>query len=403
MSEEACEKLLSWARDRGIEVHGIEFRPIPGAGMGMIATKPLKRDERILYVPTSALRTIDTVRSRLKKSLPAGTKVHAMLAADLALDGPRSKYAPWNAVLPSREDLLTSMPLAWQDTRLHALLPQPAQRLLRAQQSKFARDWAAVQHALASSSSSSLPRLNAKARTVARADYLYAWLLANTRTFYHTTPRTARLPRDDRMVLQPVADLFNHTGSAASDGDGGGCEVSFTPGGFSVRAVRAYAPGEEVRICYGRHGNDFLLVEYGFVLPGAENEWDEAGLDEAVVPELTDAQRAVLEEKGFLGGYVLDGRTVCYRTLVAVRLMCAGSVEEWERLVDEGEDGGEAMQREVDRVLRGILEKYRGRIDGTIREVEGSEAGEACQRAMLATRWRQIRRLVEQAIERLQF
>ena len=34
------------------------------------------------------------------------------------------------------------------------------------------------------------------------------------------------------------------------------------------RAARAFAPGDEVRISYGRHPGDFLLVEYGFVMGG---------------------------------------------------------------------------------------------------------------------------------------
>lgn len=52
MSAEDCERLLSWATDRGIELHGIEFRPIPGAGVGMVATKPLKvRSITICNIP----------------------------------------------------------------------------------------------------------------------------------------------------------------------------------------------------------------------------------------------------------------------------------------------------------------------------------------------------------------
>lgn len=42
---EACEELLRWAGDQGIELYGIEPRPIPGRGIGMVATKPLKVEE----------------------------------------------------------------------------------------------------------------------------------------------------------------------------------------------------------------------------------------------------------------------------------------------------------------------------------------------------------------------
>jgi len=39
---EAYEDLLNWARDQGIELHGIEPRPLPGRGIGVVATKSIK-------------------------------------------------------------------------------------------------------------------------------------------------------------------------------------------------------------------------------------------------------------------------------------------------------------------------------------------------------------------------
>lgn len=192
------------------------------------------------------------------------------------------------------------------------------------------------------------------------------------------------------MVLQPVADLFNHADV--------GCEVSFDAASFTIVTDRAYAEGDEVYICYGRHTNDFLLVEYGFVL--GENQWDEVCLDDAILPELSKKHKEVLEEEGFLGKYVLDQGTVCYRTQVALRLLCV-SLEEWRRFVVEGQDG-EVVQEEVDELLVEILERYRGTVEGTIREIEGIEIGLPCQRAVLALRWRQIRGLIDQTIERLE-
>jgi hypothetical protein len=39
---EVYDELLRWAEDRGVELHGVAPRPIPGRGMGMVATKPLE-------------------------------------------------------------------------------------------------------------------------------------------------------------------------------------------------------------------------------------------------------------------------------------------------------------------------------------------------------------------------
>lgn len=288
-------------------------------------------------------------------------------------------------MIPSRDSILTTLPLAWESgALLHTYLPKPARTLLHHQTTKFTRDWTAIQQHQPPSPKTKTP--------LTRTDYLYTWLLTNTRTFYHSTPTTAKLPRDDRMALQPIADLFNH----AADG---ACEVAFTPAGFDVTAERGYAEGEEVCICYGKHSNDFLLVEYGFVL--GENKWDEVCLDDAVLPELGDERREVLEERGFLGGYVLDAGTVCYRTQVALRLMCV-PVGEWEGLVEEGEDGGEVVQREVNRLLVGILRRYRGTVEETIQELEVLEVGHPEQREVLVTRWQQIRGLIDLTIKRLE-
>jgi hypothetical protein len=432
-----------------------------------------------------------------------------------------SPYAPWNAVLPTPADL-TSMPLVWPPA-LQVLLPGPAAKLLAAQQAKLARDWAAVRDAgILPDSGDTTPADGEVPQT-----YRHAWLLVNTRTFYYeaplptaTTPSTtagAATPRrrpgantkrqqpppppqqqqqqagkrasntDDNMALQPVADLFNHDGAA-------GCGVAFDAASFVVKAARAHAAGDEARIRYGRHGGDFLAVEYGFV-PDGGDEWDEVGLDEVILPRLqrggeeeeeeerpgegggvdekarkrkrkdsscnsnnnnkapTDAgqkaaaerrqQRAArwrdrLEERGFLGGYVLDQRTVCYRTQVALRALLAlekaeerdekeqkgekkkkqkkegadgnddddDGCDAWSRFVD-GLDDGDAEQPAADALLAGLLEAYRaGAVAERIRRVEkrGGDlraVGESCQRDLLVARWRQADRLLELTIERL--
>ncbi|KAL2149876.1 hypothetical protein VTH82DRAFT_7552 [Thermothelomyces myriococcoides] len=416
------DELVAWAQDKGVELHGVIPRELPGRGVGIVVTKHVKPGDLLLRIPSSVLRTADTVRPEVKESLPKDTKVHALLAADLALDSPTSEYRIWNAVVPSREAIMTSLPLAW-DPRLHPFLPKPALTILRKQQAKFNRDWAVIQQSpLAAGSSTSATTTTtttttsstAKTGTITRQTFLHTWLLVNTRTFYYETARgVASRARDDRIVLQPVADLLNHaaTGHATAgfataaadadasennDGSGGGG----AKGSFSVWAEREYRPGDEVHICYGRHHNDLLLVEYGFVL--ADNRWDEAGVDDAVLPALTARQRALLDERGFLGEYVLDSDTVCYRTQVALRLLCCASAAQWERLVNDGEDGGEALQEDVDRLLVRLLKKYRAAVvEAKIRELENLEIGLPSQREILRIRWQQIRRLIDRTIDRL--
>ncbi|KAK0633604.1 hypothetical protein B0T14DRAFT_533790 [Immersiella caudata] len=375
---EIYDSFLAWANTQGIKSHGIEPREIPNRGVGIVATEDLASNMLILTVPTTSLRTLETVPSTLAKSYPPKDfTVHGLLAATLATDT-TSNWSKWNAVIPSRSSILTSLPLAWSPT-LHPFLPPPALSLLKKQLFKFSLDYTAFLSA--SESHKSIPK----------EAYLYNWLLVNTRTFYHETAKTKklRLPPDDRMVLQPVADLFNHSSR--------GCSVTFDESQFTITTDRAYAEGEEVTICYGRHGNDFLLVEYGFVFD--ENKWDEVRLDEVLLPELTARQKEELDEFGFLGNYVLDSDEVCYRTQVALRAICLPS-SEWMRAVQGGDDE-EAHQEKVDKLLVSILLKYIIKIDDTLERIGLLEEGEPCQRDILCLRWQQIRRLVDRTIARL--
>ncbi|KAL1875148.1 hypothetical protein VTK73DRAFT_10285 [Phialemonium thermophilum] len=374
---DAHRKLVAWARKNGITMDGIEPRPIPGRGIGMVATRALEANHVILDVPTPLLRTLGTVPRSISRKLPRDMSVHGLLAADLALDS-SPRYEVWNAVMPTREDLETSVPLAWPP-ELQSFLPDPAQQLLRKQQAKYRRDWDTVRGVFPG---------------VAERDYRYAWLLVNTRTFYYTTPKTEKLPRDDRMVLQPVADLFNHADE--------GCSVAFDARSFTIQTRRGYAEGEEVFICYGRHSNDFLLAEYGFVPPAGTNRWDEVGLDEVVLPRLSPAHCRSLNERGFLGNYKLDKEAeeaCCFRTQVALRILCM-PLDDWGRFVD-GLDDGQAEQPAVDRLLVSVLQDLHDAAVRKVSELERSNTGGTSQREMLLQRWEQIDAAVTAVLRRL--
>ncbi|RYO74165.1 hypothetical protein DL766_006534 [Monosporascus sp. MC13-8B] len=370
------EELLSWATTKGVEINCIKPARMPGRGVGIVATHQIMPGEVLLEIPTACLRTTDTVPRPIVRKLPRNISVQGLLAADLALDK-SSKYAPWMAVCPTPADFVT-MPLHWP-AELQARLPGPARTILAKQQAKLRRDWEAV--------SAAYPDLGAEV-------YRHAWLLVNTRTFYYTNARLRRKVKptdtDNCLCQQPVADLFNH-------GDEG-CGVAFDGAGFTVTARLEYAPGDEVRICYGTHSGDFLLVEYGFTMD--QNRWDEVGLDDVVLPRLSAQQRERLDEAGFLGRYVLDRDTVCHRTQVAVRLLCC-KVGEWRRFVD-GADDGTASQKDVDRLLLEMLSEYKGKAEEIARGVKNSEVGEPEQRAVLVQRWKQITALLAAYIAKLQ-
>ncbi|KAK1975332.1 SET domain-containing protein [Colletotrichum cereale] len=370
---DAIENLLSWAETQGVTVSKVGPRALPGRGIGIVATSPIKKDDTIIDVPIPCLKTLATIPKALTRPFPKDTAVHALLALDLALDD-TSSFKPWSAVFPTPQDL-SSCPLTWPDS-LTSLLPPAASSLLAAQREKFEAHWALV--------ATSFP-------DVMYEDYRHAWLLVNSRTFYHVTPKTAKRSRDDHMILQPVADLLNHASR--------GCSVAFDDRSFTIKAERDYAPEEEMHICYGRHSNDFLLVEYGFVMARGENEWDEACLDDAVLPRLSAAHRRRLEEKGFLGKYMLDAETVCYRTQVALRTLVMPP-RRWAQFID-GFTDGEADQPEVDGLLREILAAYDEEIESKVEAVGGLDEGEEFQKQVVVTRWKQIQELVRATMQKL--
>ncbi|KAK2600740.1 hypothetical protein N8I77_010251 [Diaporthe amygdali] len=399
--EEVHEELLTWANSIGVEVNSIR----PMRISGLVATDHIPKGTDILTVPISALRTKDTVPAAIVACLPKDFTVHGLLAVDLALNkaANETKYSKWQAVVPTEEDIQLSMPLTWPPS-LQSLLPAGASQLLEKQRAKFEKDWNTVSAAFPIESKS---KRSAPSKECTRDEYLHAWLLVNTRTFYFVTPKTEKLPKEDHMALQPVADLFNHT-------DQGGCHVAFDHAdSFTFRTTRPYEKGDEVHISYGSHSNDFLLVEYGFVL--ARNHWDEVHLDDVILPALTRRQKEELEDVGFLGNYVLDNDTVCHRTQVALRQMAVTGrygglpIDEWRKFVS-GLDDGEKSQAKVDALAVGLLEKYEATIKTKekdlrklrFQEEDGDADMNESRREILLRRWAQIRDLVTATIERLE-
>jgi hypothetical protein len=324
-------------------------------------------------VPNKAFRSLDAIPQNISRSLPLDIPFHGLLAAALTLDK-TSKFTPWSAVFPTLADFEANSPFMWPE-ELQNLLPKPAKDILNKLHTKFEREWNMV--------TKSFPQIHQK-------EYLRSWLIVNTRTFYFESPKMERYLYDDRLALLPVADLFNHA-------DSGGCQVSYSTERFIFKTERPYSAGEEVHICYGSHTNDFLLAEYGFTL--TTNRWDAVCLDEVILPQLNKIQKAKLEDRGYLGKYILDLETAgCHRTQVVLRLMCC-TPKQWRSFVD-AEDDGEGSQRKANALLTQFLETFSETISTTIGCVE--KQNESCQGVLLIQRWKQIRATVMLTITRLQ-
>ena len=327
--------------------------------------------------------------------------VHGRLAACLALWYTNQKphdYRLWQDVWPTREDFEVTMPYFYPQA-LQALLPHAATTLLTKQRSHMEKDWTDLQTHIPS---------------ITKHLYTYTWLIVNTRTFYWEYPdlpnshprlpkRRAKLTADDCYCMCPFIDYFNHSDE--------GCDPQHDAKGYSVTADRDYAAGEEVFVTYGSHTNDFLLVEYGFILD--KNKHDSIPLDHLLLPLLDSDQVAALKEDGFHGNYTLFGHgkeTVCYRTQAVLRLLVLDS-RRYAAFVG-GDDDGAGEQGRLNKFLADVLTKYSREIIGILEEVRqvelkvssgsgGEDDVTTGQRDMLAKRWKQIRDIVNKAVELL--
>ncbi|OBT49467.1 hypothetical protein VE00_00325 [Pseudogymnoascus sp. WSF 3629] len=365
------EEFTRWAELQGVKLYGIAAHQFPGRGLGIVAKERQEAGKIILTVPTSALRTTLTVPKAI--SIPLGKiTAHGLLAADLSLDTDEAR-SRWRDVLPSQEDFQTSMPILWSPV-LQDFLPQAASALLSGQIKKFELDWATV--------SGAFPALT-------RDHYMYNWLIVNTRTFYYVPPGTKKKkdPKDC-MALNPFADYFNHSSQ--------GCTVEFGPEGFEITSNKVYEAGEEIYISYGKHSNDFLLAEYGFIMD--ENDFDHILLDSVIIPKMDAVQLQLVRDAGYLGNYVLDKESVCYRTEVALRALCMPA-RRWERFVDSGVDG-QHDQAMADELLIKVLKLYVAKAQNLIEQLLSLEVKDRSQVETLVRRWNQILLFLQGAIER---
>lgn len=327
-----------------------------------------QRGDVVLDVPLSAVRTLGSVARVILKRLPSNqVPFHAILAADLTLDA-TPEFATWKRLFPTREDFAATMPLMWPPG-LQELLPGGARELLKKQQTKFQNQWETV--------AAAFPYLS-------REDYLYYWLIVNTRTFYSESPGLEKHSWDDRLALLPVADLFNHGEN--------GCQVSFGEDGYTITADRAYAEGSEVFLSYGRHSNDWLLVEYGFIL--APNRWDAIALDEVLLSRLSRSQAKELARTCVSRPCTLSAEHgASSQTQVALRMLAYARAD-WLRYVHEAKKTPKREPR-----VREWMETLRQDLQQTARKrlarIAKSSLGDPNQRNVLLQRWQQILSITE--------
>lgn len=188
-----------WSLNQGIIVSNVGPRILPGRGVGLLATGPIKANSQLIFVnETSMIKTnINFLkRQKLQKASP-----QAQLAAHLTLASRVAPCPDWyqnsRAVWPTPEDFKACM-LAWSDPEEMDVLTKcappsilsPLERLL----SDLRKDVKAVEH------------LHTPDDAAWVDEYTYHWILVNTRSF-HWKPEGVK---EGSMVMCPFLDYMNH-------------------------------------------------------------------------------------------------------------------------------------------------------------------------------------------------
>ena len=182
------------------------------------------------------LLTTSTIPENFRR-IHNGITVHGLLASFLAFGGANTScYSAWKKSWPSMQEFQETMPILWPSFMREPLGSggDPHPRTCRREDSTFilppaiSGRWAYL-HAL-SRIRNNAPiyrqeeKLKADWYIVSKAfpnetflAYTYYWLIVNTRSFYFETSSGVNAKdRDDRMVLCPFVDYFNHNDHGVS-------------------------------------------------------------------------------------------------------------------------------------------------------------------------------------------
>ncbi|KAJ5219883.1 hypothetical protein N7468_009087 [Penicillium chermesinum] len=421
------EAFTQWALENGVVANGVTPARFPGRGLGMRATRKIKRGEAVVQVPTSVILTLASVPETFRSKFPEGTGTQAMMAAFLTHGDEEQleKYQLWFKTWPPRQDFEETLPLlwprelgglAWPDSsaasnaglaslpnflppcisgRWNTISPGPRtkkyesvhQNLMAEQERRLRKSWESV--------ISVLPDTDWRS-------FSYYWLILNTRSFYWVeADQEPPEDRNDAMALLPFADYFNHSDIEVIPGQ---CDVKFDSNEYTLRATEDYNEGDEVYMSYGSHPNDFLLAEYGFYLDKSSS--DCVYLDDIIFRDLSSPDKQEeLSLNQYYGEYRVHADGVCYRTEVAASLVYMEE-EDWRNHVLEGSTKGMDVKK-LTAVIGGWLQTYITEAEATIKSIEEAEETNAVIQAhhakaqSLRRRWAQIKNICETALKEI--
>ena len=289
------DDLLRWAASHGVALHNAAIAPIPGRGMGVVATATINSGDLVLSIPHSLLITRKTDVSN-----ELGETNHLAFTLQKELyRGRESQWLPYVTSLPksfstplffneSERALLHGTEVAsWTLKREDTIV-----RTHRSFDGSIVRQEIPLTTGTGAGTQSPVNEIVGGAGTQSRANSIdvFKWALsvAWSRGFAVSMHAVASVSGTRRRPgLVPIGDAFNHADEASA----ANIVTTSDParGVFDFVATRRIEASEEMLISYSLQGepsNSKLLLDYGFCTPYSLH--DEVSLDLSVDTQYPD-------------------------------------------------------------------------------------------------------------------
>ncbi|CAA7407149.1 unnamed protein product [Spirodela intermedia] len=263
-SLENAEELQRWLTESGLPPQKMGIDRVEVGERGLVALKNIRKGEKLLFVPPSLVITSDSEWSSKeagdvlrKYPVPDWPYLATYLISEASVMG-SSRWSRYISALPRQPYSL----LYWTRSELDTFLVASP---IRERAIERINDVIGTYNDL-------------RDRIFSKYPNLFPEEVFNIETFLWSFgilfSRLVRLPSmDGKLALVPWADMLNHSSEVEAflDYDKSSQGIVFT-------TDRAYQPGEQVFISYGKRSNGELLLSYGFVPKEGSNPNDSVDL-----------------------------------------------------------------------------------------------------------------------------
>ncbi|GME72805.1 unnamed protein product [[Candida] boidinii] len=225
-----------------------------------------------------------------------------------------SFWKPFIDVLPVLEEL-RNIPFTWiinksqTEDEIFQLLPPDIKTHSIEQLQKFEQDYKGVSNLIDKHS-----QYNTKdALYISKDEFLWAWLCCNSRCLYMELPKKLKKTVEDNFTLVPFVDFINHI----SD-DSCTTTISHKQGYMVSTGTVKYKENDQIFFTYGSHSDNFLIMEYGFMLPTCSNKSNYLDMTHIINKLLNQQQIEFLKENHYFELHYATKEEISFTTEIAL-------------------------------------------------------------------------------------